>query len=238
MKEIYDLFKKASPLLLCLAALAYFVKVGLENKIAGIESRITEVAHSSLEIKKELRTEERACLVDFRVALLKWEDSLLTGLTDYANQPPSEAQAQTIYENDKKLFLEVETGAIRASIYLRDPKLEDRLLSSILQIRRLYYPLIYQTLPQLIDLQTQLIPIENKMKKFADSGMKDMAFAPTQQDLETSRRIQAAMTEQMRGFSEAVKTQYRPIAEQLVSLKEEINRYIYRPIASTAVDRD
>jgi hypothetical protein len=90
----------------------------------------------------------------------------------------------------------------------------------------------------LIDLQTQLIPLEVKLAKFKDSGMTDMAFAPTQVDLEFSKGIQAAMTVQMKGFADAVAAQYRPIAENLVGLKEEINAYIYRPIGSTALDKD
>jgi len=237
MKEMYDLLKKASPVMLCFAVLGYFLKVTIEKKIDGVEDRITEVARTSLDIKKELRTEERADLVQFRVALTKWEDCLLGSLTEYAGQAPSQANANTFYQEDKALFLEVQIEAVKASIYLRDEKLEERLMGSIIKIRSLYYPLIYRTLPQLIDLQSQLIPLELKMTKFRESGMTNMSFAPTLEDLEKSKGIQAAMTAQMKEFSEALAAQYRPIAEQLVGMKKDINQYIYRPITSTALNR-
>ena len=242
MKEMADFLKDAlmvsSPVLLVIAALAYFVKLWLEKKIEGVEARVSEIGRTSLDIKKELRNEERGDLVKFRVALAKWEDCLLGSLTEYTMQAPSATETNVFYKKDAKLFLEVKLEAVKVAIYLRDEKLEQRLMGTILKIRNLYYPLISQTLPQLIDLQTQLIPIDIKLGKFRESGLTDMNFAPTPADLELSRSIQAAMTEQMKGFSAALLSQYRPIAENLVALKEEINRYIYRPIQSTALDRD
>jgi hypothetical protein len=177
-------------------------------------------------------------LVNFRVALEKWEDCLFGSLAAYSLQAPSETESNAFYRRDAKLFLKLKVEAVKVAIYLRDPKLEIRLMGTIIKIRQLYYPLISQTFPQLIDLQTQLIPLDVKLRKFRESGMTDMTFAPTPADLEFSKNIQAAMTAQMKGFSEALSARYQPIAENLVAMKEEINRYIYRPIGSTALDAD
>ena len=238
MQEIYDLFKKASPLMLCVVIAAYFVKTAVDKKIDGVESRITEVARTSLDIKKELRTEERSDIVAFRVALTKWEDCLLGGLTEFAGQVPSQATANSFYEEEKKIFLEVKIEAVKASIYLHDEQLEQRLMGSISKIRNLYDPLINRILPQLIDLQSQLLPIEAKMNRFKESGMTNMAFAPTQEDLENNKRIQTAMTAHIKDFSESLLAQYKPIAEELSDMKKDINRYIYRSIDTTAINRN
>ena len=236
--KLFDFLKNASPWVICAFVLGYFVKLWIERRIDGAEQRVTEIARTSLDVKKDLRNEERGDLVKFRVTLVKWEDFLLGSLAEYTMQAPSATTTNTFYASDTKLFLAVKVEAVKVAIYLRDEKLEDRLMGAITKIRNLYYPLIYRTIPQLIDLQTQLIPLDVKLTKFRESGMKDMAFAPTMADLELSKNIQAAMTAQMKEFTEAVQAQYGPIAENLVALKQEINRYIYRPIGSTALDRD
>ena len=238
MKELYAFIKKTSPVVLGLFVVGYFLKAVIEKKIEGMESRVTAMAGTSLDIKKELRSEERTDLVEFRVALTKWEDCLLGGLTEFAGQVPSQATANSFYEAEKKIFLEVKITAVKASIRLRDEKLEARLMGSISKIRNLYDPLINRILPQLIDLQAQLIPLEIKMNKFRESGMTNMAFAPTQEDMENNKRIQTAMTAQIKDFSESLLAQYRSIAEQLAGMKKDINQYIYRPIDSTAINRD
>lgn len=238
MQELYDLLKKASPLVLCFVVLGYFLKTIIEKKIDGVESRITEVASTSLDIKRELRTEERADLVEFRVALTRWEDCLLGGLTEFAGQTPSQATANSFYEQERKLFLDVKIGAVKASIYVRNEKLEERLMGSISKIRNLYDPLINRILPQLIDLQSQLIPLEVKMTKYRESGMTDTAFAPTLVDLETTKRVQGEMTAHMKDFSESLLKAYKPIAEELATMKMEINEYIYRSVDSPAINRN
>ena len=65
------------------------------------------MAETSLEIKKELRSKERIVLVEFRVALTKWKNCLLGGLTEFAGQVPSQATANSFYEVEMKIFLEV-----------------------------------------------------------------------------------------------------------------------------------
>lgn len=237
LQEFYDFSKNVSPLVLGLFVLGYFLKLIIEKKIDSVETRIGDIARTSLDLKKELRNEERGDLVNFRVALVKWEDCLLGGLTDFSGRTPSQATANSFYEEERKLFLKVKIGAVRVSIYLRDEQLEQRLMGSISKIRRLYDPLINRILPQLIDCQAQLLPLESKLNKYRDSGMTDAAFAPTPQDLEMSRGIQATMTALIKEFSESLLASYPPMAEELKAMKREINAYIYRAIESEKLDR-
>src|SRR5690349_21518126 len=142
MEEIIELVKIGSPLALGFVVLAYLLKAFIEKKIDTVENKVTEIARTSLDIKKELRTEERGDLVDFRVALVRWEDCLLGSLTEFSCSAPSKADVNTFYALEKKLFLKVKIGAVRVSIYLRDEQLEQRLMGSIAKIRALYDPLI------------------------------------------------------------------------------------------------
>jgi hypothetical protein len=77
-----------------------------------------------------------------------------------------------------------------------------------------------------------------KLKKFQDSGGTDMTFAPTTKDLEDEKRIQREMTAEVKAFADALLAQYKPIAEQLVDLKTNINQYIYRPIQHTEINKN
>jgi len=237
MQEIIELGKIASPFLIFMVVFGYFLKLILEKKIDSFETRLGDIARTSLELKKELRTEERGDLVNFRVALVKWEDCLLGSLTGFSNAAPSEAKVNTFYEEEGKLFLKVKVAAVRVSIYLRDEALEHRLMGSISKIRGLYNPLINRILPQLIDCQAQLLPLEAKLKKYNDSGMTDVASAPTQQDLELNRAVQTAMTALLKEFSESLLASYPPMAEELKAMKREINAYIYRAIESEKLDQ-
>jgi len=249
MDETLKLFKEASPLLICLAVLAYFGKLLIEKCIdAGFKKiereqddlvqRVEAIASTSLEVKKELRGEERKELVDLRVAVDKWEYFLQTVVFDFTMVAPEKAEVIPLYQKDKELFLEVRLAVVKACTYLRAQKLEEKLMSMVVQIRQTYYPLINASLPKLIDLQAGLRLIDLKIKQFEKSGLRDMSCAPTEQDRAESQRLQAAMTEEVRSFSNAFLQQYRGIAEQMNELKEGINYYIYRPIKETDIDKE
>ena len=111
-------------------------------------------------------------------------------------------------------------------------------MSAIIKIRKTYYPIIVETMPRLIDLQTNLIPIQNKLEKFNESGMCDTSFAPTQQDRENNLRLQTMMTSELNNFSQKLLEQYPNIAKQMDQLKESINNYIYRPIKHSEIDKE
>jgi hypothetical protein len=260
MKELLDFFQGAPIILIALVVIAYFLKLFIEKKVESLasrsekraeaqeikaakrterlENRMDEIAKVSLDMKKDLRGEERGELVNFRVAVEKWEDYLQTLLFDFSMLPPSQADVASLYRQDKVLYLDVKIAVVKASTYLRKKDLELRLMAAVTKIRQTYYPMISESLPVLIDLQTKLIPLENKLKQFEQSGMKDMQFAPTTEDRETQLAMQTQMTAEMTKFSGNLLKEYRSIAEQMNELKEEINLYIYRPIHQAALDEE
>lgn len=237
MTEFYRFISTASPIVIFVMITAYYLNAAIKKRIDGLEDRMTAVASTSLDIKKDLRNEERAVLVDFRVNLTRWEDFLLRVLTEYANQSASQSDINTYYQRDSQLFLDVQTGAVKASIYLRDEALEQKLMASITKIRALYSPLISLALPQLIHLQSQLIAIDIKMKRFLASGLTDLESAPTEADEKLHKANNLAMTAVLKDFSDKLVAQYVPIAKQLLMLKSAINTYIYRPVETAAINK-
>ncbi|MDZ7359354.1 MAG: hypothetical protein ONB46_01330 [candidate division KSB1 bacterium] len=242
MKEILELIKNTSVGLLLLAFLAYLLKIlfekSLEKSIDRIASRMADIGKASLDIKKSLRNEEREELLALRVAIEKWEDALQTLLFDFTMISPSEAQITPFYDKDKELFLEVKIAVVKVSTYLRDKELEIKLMAAINKIRQIYYPIISEIMPRLIDLQAKLIPLERKMKAFEQSGMKDLSLAPTPADRDEHLQIQKLMTSEMERFSTVLLKEYRSMAEQMSGLKENVNLYIYRPIEHVDINKD
>ena len=108
------------------------------------------------------------------------------------------------------------------------------MLASIPNIRKSRYPLIDENVPKLIDLQAALLPIEIKLDGYLKSGMQDADLAPTEADRAAHARLQTALTEEVKIFSEKFLAQFRPIAAPMDDLKEKINQYIYRPLGPTA----
>lgn len=239
MKDLLEfLIEDVSPVLLVAVVAVYFLKVFLERRLEGIVGRVEEIAKTSLDVKKELRSAERNELVAFRVAVEKWENFLQTLLFDFTVRPPSKAQIEPLSQKDNELFLDVKIAVVRVGIYLRDQQLEQQLMGAVMDLRKMYYPVINEPLPRLIDLQSRLLPIELKMAAFERSGLTDMSVAPTDKDREENAALQAQLTEEIRRFSESLLKEYPKIAEQLLALKEAINQYIYRPIREAAIDKD
>ena len=264
MKEIFDslkaLFSLSAPVLALLMVVLYFMKFSIEKRIdsgfkarerrADEESRrrehkedelvrrIENIGKTSLDVKKGLREEEREHLVALRVAVEKWEYFLQTAVFDFSMLDAAKADVRSLYNADKELFLEVRVAVVKAGTYLRNRALEQQLTGAILKIRQVYYPLMNEALFKLIDLQAEIKPIQNKLAAFEQSGMKDMAFAPTEKDRDDNLRLQAAMTAEVGTFRDRFLGQFRSIAEQMNDLKEAVNFYIYRPITHTGIDRD
>jgi len=209
-----------------------------ERRADEIANRVEEIGRTSLDVKKSLREEEREALVALRIAVDKWEYFLQSAVIDFTMMDPAKADVRTLYESDRGLFLDVRVAVVKASTYLRRQELENQLTAAILKIRHIYYPLINATVPILIDLQAQLRIIDIKLKAFEQSGMKDMNFAPTEKDREENLRLQSMMTTEVGAFRDNFLAQYRSIAEQMFTLKEGINAYIYRPIKETDIDKD
>ena len=239
MKDLLEFFiKDVSPVLLVAVVAVYFLKVFLEKRLEGIAGRVEEIARTSLDVKKELRSAERNELVAFRVAVEKWENFLQTLLFDFTVGPPSKARIEPLFQKDNEFFLDVKIAVVRVGIYLRDEQLEQQLMAAVMELRKKYYPIINEPLPRLIDLQSRLLPIELKMAAFERSGLTDMSVAPTAKDREEHAALQAQLTEEVRRFSDNLLKEYSGIAERLVALKEAINQYIYRPIREAAIDKE
>ena len=189
-------------------------------------------------MKKGLREEEREHLVALRVAVDTWEYFLQTAVFDFSMLDPVKADVRALYEKDKQLFLDVRVAGVKVGTYLRNRALEQQLMGAIMKIRQVYYPLMNEALFKLIDLQAELRPIHTRLTAFEQSGMKDMALAPTEKDRDDNLRLQAAMTAQVGTFRDRFLGQFRSIAEHMNDLKESVNFYVYRPITDTSIDSE
>ena len=188
---VKDALKISGFVLLVVLVVGYFAKLVIEEVIDAafkrreraeddLIRRMDEIGKTSLDIKKGLRQEEREELVALRVAVEKWQYFLETAVFDFSMLDPARADVRTLYERDKRLFFAVRLAVVKTSAYLRNPQLEQDLMRAIISIRNVYYPLVTRAASNLIDIQTQLRVIDSKLKAFAEGGMKDPAFAPTE----------------------------------------------------------
>jgi len=238
MQDITAIFGQSSITALIVVAVAYFLKVAIQKRLEGIVGRVEEIGKTSLEVKKALRGEERGELVNFRVAVEKWQDFLQMLVADFTMTPSSKMNVAVFFEKDRALFLDVKIAVVRACTYLRNKDLECQLMEAVIQIRHLYYPLINKVVPDLIDLQAEQMLIDAKLQRFQQSGMTDRASAPTEMDRQEQQSIQERMTALVAAFSRDLLSEYRGIAERLNTVKEAINAYIYRRIEQVEVDQD
>lgn len=238
MNDIIEILKTATPGVLIVAVFAYFLKIYFEKKVESLGNRFGDIAKMSLDIKKSLRNEERNELVNFRVAVEKWEYFLQTYLYDYTMMDAIDSSFTPFYDEEKKLYLDVKIAILKSSIYLRNRELEQKLMNVITDIRKTYSPIINGIYPALIDIQAKLIPIQTKMANFEKSSFTDVKFAPTEEDRIENLNLQNQMTAEVQKFSELLIKEYPVISEQMYELKESVNEYIYRPVSNTDVDEE
>jgi hypothetical protein len=238
MQEILKMIKESSPIVIILVLITFFSKVFIEKRLEGIAGRIEEVNKTSLSIKKDLRGEERSGLIEFRIALEKWDYFLQNSLFDYSIGDSSAYKIKDMYKTDRDLFLEVKLSIVKSCIYLRDKELEKQLFVAVMNIRKNYYPIINSLLPDIIDIKSKKSYYENKLLQFEKSGMKDMSFAPNEQDRKENQKLNTELTKKIQTYSKLSTEKYRQIAVQLDDLKEIMNNYIYRPIKETAINQD
>jgi hypothetical protein len=238
MDELLKIIGVSSPFLALIVIVGYFIKRIIEKRIDFLSNRVEEIGKTSLLIKKDLRTEERKELIDFRMALEEWQYFLQTSLFDYSIISSSNISVEKLYRSDKKYFLNVKISSVKVSSYLRNEKLETDLNDLILKIRKLYYPIINESMPSLIDIKTRLAFFENKLTKFQESGMQDMNYAPTEMDRKENNELQEMLTKEVENFSHIIIENYRQIAVLLDEIRAEVNNYLYRPIKRTEIDQD
>lgn len=233
MNDIIEILKTATPGVIIVAVFAYFLKIYFEKKVEALGNRLGDIDKMSLDIKKSLRDEERNELVNFRVAVEKWEYFLQTYLYDYTMMDAVDSSFTPFYNEEKQLYLDVKIAILKSSIYLRNRELEQKLMNVITDIRKTYSPFINEIYPSLIEIQAKLIPIQTKMANYQKSGFTDNKFAPSEEDRIEHLNLQNQMTAEVKKFSERVIKEYPKISEQMFELKESVNEYIYRPVNTT-----
>lgn len=68
--------------------------------------------------------------------------------------------------------------------------------------------------------------------------MKDMNYAPTENDRKEYSALQYKMDEEMEKFSRLLLDKYEQIAILIEEIRIEINNYIYRPIKKSDIDKE
>lgn len=235
----------SSPVLITIAVITYIAWAFAEKRLTDLAAQQgklfdnaleirNEIGRTSLDIKSKLREEERGDLVEFRVALERWQDFLLTGIGGLAMAAPIDPKTiPTLYEKDNGLFLDVKVALVKATMYLRSQELEEQLMQAVLQIRQTYYPLIGEAMSRIVSVQGDLAVLSARLAAAQQRGEQ-----LTQRDREEALGLQTQITEELGRFAEAFIERYPSIAEQLDDVKAAINFYIYRPIESTDIDRD
>jgi hypothetical protein len=237
MLDILKLFEAASIPLIVAVLVAYLARNYIESAMKSRFANFETLVKSSIAIKESLRSQEHKELVDFRVAVERWEYFLQTGIADLTMQSESTTfEPADFHKTDQELFGAVRVAAVKASIYLRDPQLEVELLKTISAIRQMYYPLLAGTMQSVLELQGQMIPLLSRMRQFEAGGQRDVAIALNPDEGRILVGLRHKMSDELRGYAEKLVAQYRPIAEQLYELKQKISVHIYRPVQSAAVN--
>ena len=223
--------------LIALAAIVYVGRsafdAALKSRLGAIEKRVD----ASLAIKKGLRGHEQDELVEFRVAVEKWEYFLQSCVGDLTMRAETQQfEPADFHDRDSELFGAVRLTAVKASIFLRDPALENELLQTITTIRRMYYPKLETTMRELLEIQGQMLPYLTRLKLYEASGLKDLSVALNADEAAVLIGLRHRMTASIGRYAEGLIADYRPIAEQLWELKDKINVHIYRPLTTHAID--
>src|ERR1700753_1661094 len=173
MPDIWTLTTSTLIPSIVIGIVAYFGKLAIERRLAKIDARAEEIgtiAHelrgASLGVKTKMREEERQAIVDFRVALERWEDFLHNAPFEFAMSQPDKADVTALYATDRENTLAVKLALAKASIYMRDPALENRLLDSIIKIHQAFYPALNAGLQPIIPLQVQRAELDHKIAMF------------------------------------------------------------------------
>ena len=221
---------------------AYLGKLGIDRQLAKIDARserldtiATELRGASLGVKTKMREEERQAVVDFRIALERWEDYLHNAPFELGMADADKADVSALYAKDRDNVLAVKLALVKASVYLRDPSLESRLLDAIQNIHKTFYPIFNAGLMPVIAVQDRRRLMAQKLSAFEKSG--NLALAPTQADLEEHKAANAQLTAALANFAAQSTKAYADAAPMLGELKAAINTYLYRPMEEAAVDK-
>jgi len=195
-----------------------------------------------LVLKKIYEVKERQALIDFRIAIERWEHHLFSGLTDFANNKIDTKAITEFYGRESELQLEVKISLARLGVVLQNEEVYSHAYPIIINISKTYDPLMNKYLPVLIDLQAKLEPIQFRMNRFLknmDEG-NDIEYTAeqAQSDQKLSKSVQAEVTEAVQEYSNELLLIYPKLVDQLTDLKIAMNDQVYRPITSDRIDED
>lgn len=242
MEDLYKFISEASATVLIIAAFAYFLKRFIEKKLDGFaersEKRFESIVDASIDIKTALRHEERKHIVELRAAMEEWEFFLQSLLTRFSNMQASDADINKILEEENDHFRKVRLQVVRIAAYVRDWEFENQILEAIQKIRTTYSPLIFELIPEIIDVHAELMPIQQRMNAISEGKMDGITLDQTKLDQKNHTRLMKALTDVNQRFSDSLVGKYQVVANELVDLKLAINNYVYRPITSTSLEED
>lgn len=233
---------KESPRYIIIIVLAFLGKLYIEKKIDAVNARVAGISETSLGIKADLRTEERQSLVEFRVALEKWEHHLFTSLTYISTRAISTELINTHYEQQDNLQLEVKVALAKLGVVLQNEDLYVSAVSIIVDISRTHSPIFNERLPVLIDLQAEAEPLEFEAQQLIESAKAGKSQPGT---IDRLKEIQIQLadigtrrtTVMQEAADETVKV-YPALVEKLVTLKEVMNAQVYRAMNSDQIDEE
>jgi len=241
MEKILELIKQ-SPAVIIIVAIGYFGKLYIENEINAIHTKINEIGKTSLNIKQDLRDEERQALIDFRIAVEHWENFLLSSLANFSNSQISVDSINEYYNQENTLQLDVKVAIAKLGVIAQNEDIYQNTLNILINISRIHNPFINKYLPMLIDMQAQYEPIKYRMKKYEESlsGKADFKYSLEQAkaDKALSQSINVQKTQLIQQYSDELLGVYPKLVEQLVELKVSMNQQAYRPILSDRIDMD
>ena len=105
MNELVTFFTQTSISVIVLVVVAYFVRSYIEGSFKSRFTNIESLVKSSLSIKESLRDREQTELVEFRVAVERWEYFLQTGVGDVTMKSESaDFEPAEFHKRDVELF--------------------------------------------------------------------------------------------------------------------------------------
>jgi len=241
MDPIIDILKKyleLSPVMLIMLYLIKLIgKATYEETIKHLNSIKDDIRKTSLDIKQDLRKEERAALVDFRLALEDWQEFMFAGPFQFAMQEKGYMSVEELTAKDLELNNKLRNESVKTSIYLRDEQIENESRAVIAMYRKLLYPLVNHAISDLIDLKAQRDRYTAKESRFKETGGADPALLLTEKDREEAKKLDLVITARLKDFADRFAEQQPSIQKKLSELKDRINAYIYRPIENAGINR-
>jgi len=204
--DLYTFLSNASATGIEIAAFAYFLKRFLEKKIDALatrnEKRIEVIAEASLNIKSDLRTEERGNIVELRVAIEEWEYFLQTLLFNYSNTSAAKADVNPIFQEEAEKYGQVRINAVKVGAYVRDWEFEMQIIDTIQKFRTTYLPLIHEFIPRLIDIHAQRLHIQARSNAIMVGNMEGISLEQATADRDRSAELNEQLTNVSREYSD------------------------------------